>query len=220
VFRSNRQTFVPALLTWLALGSVAVAQEQAESAAGVEASAEGEAPVDAASIAEAEQADDTDTRSPAKNGLFLEGLGPGILYSLNYERLVIDELAVRLGFSYWSVTASATSSAGSAEASASFFTVPMTVTYVGLRGLEVGGGMTLMHASGAGSTVGASASGSGFAPLGTLLVGYRLHPVGSAGFQFRVGGMAMMGEGLSLSADNPGGFGVLPWLYLSAGAGF
>jgi hypothetical protein len=80
--------------------------------------------------------------------------------------------------------------------------------------------MTLLHTSGSGSTVGASASGEGFAPLATALVGYRSHPVGGAGFQFRVGAMAMAGEGLSLSSDNPDGFGVLPWLYLSAGAGF
>jgi hypothetical protein len=157
---------------------------------------------------------------PAKNAVFLEGLGPGLLYSVNYERLVIPELAVRLGFSYLSMSASATSGGTTATASASFFTIPITATYVGLRGLEVGGGMTLFHASGSGSSVGVSASGSGFAPLGTLLVGYRLHPDNGVGFQFRVGAMAMMGEGLSLSTDNPGGFGVLPWLYLSAGVGF
>jgi hypothetical protein len=139
---------------------------------------------------------------------------------VNYERLVVDGMAVRLGFSYWSVSATATSGNTTATASAGFVTVPVTVSYVGLRHLELGGGMTLLHASGSGSTVGASASGSGFAPLGTALVGYRLHPVGGAGFQFRVGGMAMMGKGLSLSASDPTAFGVLPWLYLSAGAGF
>jgi hypothetical protein len=85
--------------------------------------------------------------------------------------------------------------------------------------------MTSRYASasrtgGSGSTVGASASGSGFAPLGVALVGYRAHPLGGAGFQFRVGGMAMMGKGLSLSTSDPAAFGVLPWLYLSAGAGF
>lgn len=157
---------------------------------------------------------------PAKNGLYLEGLGPGLLYSVNYERLVTDGLALRIGFSYWSVSASATSGTTTATASASFFTFPVTASYVGLRGLEVGGGMTLMHASGSGSSVGVSADGGGFAPLGVAMVGYRLHPMNGAGFQFRVGAMAMMGQGLSLSASNPGGFGVLPWLYLSAGAGF
>jgi hypothetical protein len=157
---------------------------------------------------------------PAKNAVFLEGLGPGLLYSVNYERLVVDGLAVRIGFSYLSMSASATSGGTTATASASFFTIPLTATYVGLRGLEVGGGMTILHTSGSGSSVGVSASGSGFAPLGVALVGYRLHPDNGAGFQFRVGAMAMMGEGLSLSTDNPGGFGVLPWLYLSAGAGF
>ena len=209
--RTSIKTSVVFLLTWLALGSAAFAED-------MPAPTEGDANTDAVSAAvEAEESEDT---RPAQNGLFLEGLGPGILYSVNYERLVIDDMAVRVGFSYWSVSASVSSGSSSAEASASFFTLPVTVTYVGVRGLEVGGGMTLMHASGAGSTVGASASGSGFAPLGTALVGYRSHPVGGAGFQFRVGAMAMMGEGLSLSSDNIGGFGVLPWLYLSAGAGF
>jgi hypothetical protein len=217
VVRSNSKMIVACVSIWLALGSAALADETAaESEAGVEGAVAG----DGAEAANAAEAEESDATRPAKNGLFLEGLGPGLLYSVNYERLVIDQVAVRLGFSYWSVTATATTSTQSAEASAAFFTIPMTVTYVGLRGLEVGGGMTLLHTSGAASTLGASASGSGFSPLGTLLVGYRLHPVGSAGFQFRVGGMAMMGDGLSLSTDNPGGFGVLPWLYLSAGAGF
>jgi hypothetical protein len=220
VLGTNSKTIVACLLTWLAIGGSAFAEEQTAAIASVEGSAEGEATEDAASVAEAEAAADPDAESPAKNGLFLEGLGPGLLYSLNYERVLIDDIAVRIGFSYWSVTATATSGSATAEASASFFTVPMTVTYVGLRGLEVGGGMTLLHTSGSGSTLGASASGSGFSPLGTLLVGYRSHPIGGAGFQFRVGGMAMMGEGLSLSANDPTSFGVLPWLYLSAGAGF
>jgi hypothetical protein len=183
-------------------------------------------PAAAASLAVADEGS-TDALSgseasevPAKNAVFLEGLGPGLLYSINYERLVLDEMAVRLGFSYWSVTASASSGQTTATASASFWTVPVTVAYVGLRGLEAGGGLTLVHASGSGSTVGASASGAGFAPLATANVGYRLHPVSGAGFQFRIGALAMIGQGLSLSASSPDSIGVLPWVYLSLGAGF
>jgi hypothetical protein len=216
VFRSNSKTVTTVVIAWCLLGGNALAEDSL--AAKSEATTGDDTNAGSGAIA-LEQQHQNDNR-PAKNGVFLEGLGPGLLYSLNYERLVVDELAVRVGFSYWSVSATATSGGSSASASASFFTVPVTATYVGLRGLEAGGGMTLMHASGSGSTVGASASGSGFAPLGIALVGYRLHPVGGPGFQFRVGGMAMMGKGLSLSASDPTAFGVLPWLYLSAGAGF
>jgi hypothetical protein len=204
------------IAAWCVLGGVALAEDSL--AAKTEAATTGD-DTSAGSSAIALEQHPSDN-GPAKNGVFLEGLGPGLLYSINYERLVTDDLAVRLGFSYWSVTATASSGGTSASASASFFTVPVTATYVGLRGLEAGGGMTLLHTSGTGSTIGASASGSGFAPLGVALVGYRLHPVGGPGFQFRVGGMAMMGKGLSLSASDPTAFGVLPWLYLSAGAGF
>jgi hypothetical protein len=214
------------LLTWLALGGMALAEDlppppppPAAPAPTASQSTEVDAtpPVTAK---EQEAQEDSAAAAPAKNGVFLEGLGPGILYSVNYERLVIDEVAVRVGFSYWSVSASVSSGDTTSESSSAFLAFPVTVTYVGVKGLEVGGGMTLMHASGSGSTVGASASGEGFLPLGTALVGYRSHPVGGAGFQFRVGAMAMAGEGLSLSTSNPDGFGVLPWLYLSAGAGF
>jgi hypothetical protein len=51
--------------------------------------------------------------------------------------------------------------------------------------------------------------------FGTTMVGYRLHPVGDAGFMFRVGAMALIGKGLSLSAGDPEKIGVLPWLYRS-----
>jgi hypothetical protein len=65
-----------------------------------------------------------------------------------------------------------------------------------------------------------NASGSGMAPIGDLLVGYRIHPVGKAGFHFRVGAMALIGKGLSFSSGNPDSIGVLPWLYVSLGAAF
>ena len=56
---------------------------------------------------------------------------------------------------------------------------------------------------------------------GDALVGYRIHPVDGAGFQFRIGLMALVGRGLSLSAEaDPTDIGVLPWGYLSLGASF
>lgn len=169
-------------------------------------------------------AEQRDSDKPAQNSVYAEGLGAGLAYSINYERVFVDELAVRGGFSYLSVSASAATSSGTAEASATYMTFPITVSYFGLRGrkssLEVGGGMTLIYASGSASALGVSSSASGVAPVGTLLLGYRLHPVGGAGFQLRVGAMALAAKGFSLSNPDPEAFGVLPWLYLSMGASF
>jgi len=174
--------------------------------------------------AEAPQARGADAGDhPSPNSVYLEGLGAGLLYSVNYERMVIDEVGVRLGFSYMSFGASATSGGMTSSASATFITVPITASYVGIRSgkhsLELGGGATIAYASGSASGIGASASGAGAMPYGVAMVGYRLHPVDRAGFQLRVGLMAIAGEGLGFSPD-PKSVGVLPWGYLSLGASF
>jgi hypothetical protein len=161
---------------------------------------------------------------PAPNSIYAEGLGAGLVYSLNYERLVIDDLAVRAGFSYMSFGASSTTNGETASASATFMTFPITASYLGVRSgkhaLELGGGATILSASGSASAPGVSTSASGLGALGTAMVGYRLHPLEGAGFNFRVGAMALMGNGVSLSASNDGGFGMIPWFYLSLGASF
>jgi hypothetical protein len=166
-----------------------------------------------------------DADKPAPNSIYAEGLGAGLAYSINYERLVLDELGVRAGFGYWGMGASASVNGQTeASASASFLTIPLTVSYLGVRSgkhsLELGGGGTVIHAGGAASGFGMSASGSATTALGNAMVGYRLHPTGHAGFQFRVGAMALMGKGLGLSATDPDKMGVLPWLYLSLGGSF
>ncbi|MFT7621757.1 MAG: hypothetical protein ACI9WU_000922 [Myxococcota bacterium] len=160
----------------------------------------------------------------ANSTIFLEGLGPGVLYSINYERLVLDPLAVRVGFSYFSFSATS----GSETASAGFFMIPITASYVGLysgsHGLEVGGGATLFYATLASSGVGLSTTGSGVAAYGTAHVGYRVHPL-DGGFNFRIGLMALFGPGFGgTSTDSDGqlqaDFGVAPWGYLSLGYSF
>jgi hypothetical protein len=180
-------------------------------------------PVDAA----APQAAPTQRTEPklAPNSIYAEGLGAGLAYSLNYERLVVDDVAVRAGFSYMSFGASTTMSNGETiGASATFMTFPITASYLGVRSgkhaLELGGGTTLMSASGSASGIGASSSGSGFGALGNAMVGYRFHPIEDAGFNFRVGTMALMGKGVGFSVTDPTAFGVMPWFYLSLGASF
>ena len=161
----------------------------------------------------------------APNSVFAEGLGAGLLYSVNYERVIVEDLAVRAGFAYWSMSASASSGGTTASSSASYMMFPITVSYLGVRSrnkmLELGGGMTISSTSGAASGFGTSASGAGVVPLGTALVGYRLHPVEGSGFHFRVGAMAMAGKGMSFSANaDPEAFGIIPWGYISFGGSF
>jgi hypothetical protein len=120
--------------------------------------------------------------------VFLEVLGSSILYSVNYERVLFDQVAVRIGFS-------ALPSSGPEW----YFTAPVTFTWVGLGGFEVGAGATVL---------------SDRAPMVSTLAGYRLHPRGGAGFQLRMGGMVLMAHDLTHFST------VVPWTYLSVGAGF
>ncbi len=151
----------------------------------------------------------------AQNSIYVEGLGAGLAYSVNYERLLTNDLGVRLGFSYLSLSASV----GDSSADATFITVPLTASYLGIssgsHALELGGGMTIGYASGSASHFGVESTGAGMVPIGTAMVGYRFQPR-NGGFQFRVGAQAFIGDGLG----DLGGFGFAPWAYLSLGATF
>jgi hypothetical protein len=156
----------------------------------------------------------------ANNSVFIEGGGPGLLYSLNYERVVENDFGLRIGVSYTSFSGTASGGGSSSTASAAFLAVPVIASYLGLRGgnhiLELGAGATGIYASGAASGSGIAASGSGMTALGTALIGYRRQPT-DGGFQFRVGFEALVGKGLALSNPDPNSFGVLPWMYMSLG---
>jgi hypothetical protein len=133
-------------------------------------------------------------------------------------------VAVRAGFAYLSFSATATDGSQSTSASTTYVWIPITASYVGLRSgkhaLEVGAGVTFLDASGAASGAGASVSGSGIAPRGTAMIGYRLQPVDHAGVQFRIGFIAHYGNGAALQDPDPTKFGIQPWAYLSLGASF
>jgi len=160
----------------------------------------------------------------ALNSIYVEGLGPGLAYSVNYERLVINDLGVRVGMSYLSFSATSTvNNEGTNKASVSFMTFPITASYLGVsagsHALELGGGPTLIFASGSASGVGIESTGSGMGVFGDILVGYRIHPV-NGGFQFRTGFSGLFGKGLGLKVDDPTAFGFLPWFYISLGGCF
>jgi hypothetical protein len=153
----------------------------------------------------------------ANNSVFIEGGGPGLLYSLNYEHLFDDDLGIRVGFSYQPLSATASSGGGSGPAS--IIVVPILANYLasyGSSALELGGGATLIRADGAASGNGLAVSGSGTTVLGTAIMGYRRQPL-DGGFQLRIGIEALVGKGLALSKPDPNKVGVLPWLYLSLG---
>ncbi|HRI68823.1 MAG TPA: hypothetical protein PK156_31555 [Polyangium sp.] len=181
----------------------------------------------AAAPAAAEPEADPKTR-PAPNSVFAEFAGAGLWYSVNYERRVIDDLGVRAGLMYIAYGASVSSGGTTASAGYSMFNIPITAQYLGVRsgkhGLEAGGGVTLSFVGGTASVssggTNSSASGSAVNPFGTIHVGYRLHPVGKAGFQFRIGVMGLIGRGYTLSKTDPAGIGILPFGYLSLGGSF
>jgi hypothetical protein len=155
----------------------------------------------------------------AKNAIYLDLLGPGLLYSINYDRMITDDFSARIGFSYFGVGASATDSSGTTTASASFsyWAVPITASYLGIGSdtnmLELGAGASILNFSGSGliesddEEVGAGASVTTLSA--TAMVGYRRQPA-DGGFVFRVG----------LSPVMTFGAGLLPWGYLSLGAAF
>jgi hypothetical protein len=157
-----------------------------------------------------------DERS-ANNAIYVEGLGPALFYSINYDRSFGD-FAARIGFGYVSVSATSSSGDTQQTASASFFSVPITVSYLGIGSkrnmLELGAGATIFHvgagASGFDTSSSSSANGSATFVLPVGMVGYRLQPPGG-GFVLRAG-ISPVFAGSSIP--------VLPWPYLALGGAF
>jgi len=131
-------------------------------------------------------------------------LGPGILYSINYDRNFGD-FAGRIGFSYIGLSASSSSSSGGAEAHTSWITVPLTVSYLGIGSkknmLELGAGVTVVNVGAGASTFATkdakSESASETLLFGDLIIGYRLQPP-DGGFTLRTGLSPVFGHGVFL----------------------
>lgn len=153
----------------------------------------------------------------AKNAIYVDLLGPGLFYSLNYDRVIADDVSVRVGLSYFSVGASGGSGSTSASVKFSYLAIPITASYLGIGSennmLELGGGGMIMNFKGSGLIKNDSASGSVGESVTTVamtgMAGYRHQPA-DGGFVFRVG----------LSPIVTFGYGVIPWGYLSLGAAF
>jgi hypothetical protein len=154
-----------------------------------------------------------DEARTARNTLYVELLGSGALYSLNYERFFTDDISARVGAMYLGLDASSVSTTGVASASANLLVVPVTVSYLGLssgaHAFELGAGVDIVYFSAsAKDSTGTSAFGSGSGVGGTAIIGYRYAPK-NGGFNFRAALTPLFGQG-----------GFLPWFGLSFGYGF
>ena len=159
---------------------------------------------------------DEEPEEYASNSIFLEGLGSGLWYSLNYERLILNMLGVRIGFGYVPLSVPG--------ATAHYLTIPLELNYLGIRAgshvFEMGAGATLAIASATISGGGLIGSASGFGALGTAHLGWRIHPI-RGGFHFRIGAELLYGPGLPIGNNATlTDWGVLPWGYLSLGGVF
>lgn len=148
------------------------------------------------------------TERTANNALYIELLGPALLYSLNYDH-TFGPVAARVGIEYWSLSAS--SGTGSSS-SVTFLSFPVTVSYLGIGSLkhifEIGAGAEITYFGGSTSVLGASSSGSAVTAWGTLILGYRYQPP-DGGFFLRAGISPLIGSGF-----------FLPWPYVGLGATF
>jgi hypothetical protein len=155
------------------------------------------------------------------NTIYVEGFGGGLWWSLNYERLVLQDLAVRAGFGYIGLEGF---DPDGSSASVGFFSIPISVSYLGLGGtshmFEVGAGLTIAGYTGSVRSGLSTSSGSGATAFGQVFGGYRYHPSGHAGFNFRAGVLALLGRGLGFTGSDPDSIGALPWPYVSGGLSF
>lgn len=140
----------------------------------------------------------------ARNSIFLEILGNGLLYSINYDHKIFDHLSARIGGMYLGVSERNT------DQSVSLLLVPVMANYLvgsGSSRLEIGAGLTFGSAGGNIDTAGGDFDEGGFAAF-TSTIGYRLQPT-DGGFLFRIGFTPVF------TAN-----GFLPWAGLSLGGTF
>jgi len=153
----------------------------------------------------------------APNGIYFELLGNGLLYTINYDRFVSDDISLRAGFEYIGLGASDPSGGGE-SISVSMMLVPITFNYffashnngmIGSSKFELGAGVVIVNLSAnATGSAGTLFSGSGVGVGGTATIGYRYQP-SDGGFIFRIGFTPIFG---------PGGF--VPFGGLSLGYAF
>lgn len=147
----------------------------------------------------------------AKNAVFFEGLGSGLLFSVNYARYVPEwHLGLRAGVSF--ITYKVSNAEGSGNLLLA--TMPLLASYyIGppRHKLELGLGATLIYFSASSDATGTKfeGSGTGLGVAAAGVVGYRYLPEGR-GFTFGAGFTPLLRAAK----------GFLPWGGASAGYAF
>jgi hypothetical protein len=135
------------------------------------------------------------------NSLYVELLGNGGLYSINYDRLFTSNIGGRIGFSYLSFKKDLF------LPEMTLFTFPVSFSYLlgeGSSKLELGAGITIVS----GEFDWVNEKGSGGLVVPNLIFGYRFQS-SDGGFLFRIGYIPLFTSE-----------GVLSWVGLSMGATF
>jgi hypothetical protein len=134
----------------------------------------------------------TTTTQDAPNAFYLELLGNGVAWSINYDRFLAPDFGFRVGFGYFGIGAAPIGQNQENVISESLTSVPATLNYfigshdnrgrLGSSKLELGIGIVYVHVTesffginGAASTIGETAT-----------VGYR-YQASDGGFVFRIG---------------------------------
>jgi hypothetical protein len=148
----------------------------------------------------------------AKNSVFLEGLGSGFFYSINYERMLLSDFGLRVGAEY--APLQSTWTAFDAYA----FSFPVTINYLGLgfgaHRAEFGAGTSLTYSKGESLL----STKPGFEVFGLGTLGYRFQPT-AGGVQFRVGANTFFGKDVAYKFESKNR-NILVWPYLSLGWAF
>ncbi len=117
----------------------------------------------------------------APNGIYLELLGNGIIYSINYDRMFNESVGGRIGFSYFpSVPAFFTSTED-------IFVIPVMInTFVGTGDSKLELGAGIVYARATLSTIFSDQKEDAAGIAGTLTIGYR-YQERTGGLVFRIG---------------------------------
>jgi hypothetical protein len=120
-----------------------------------------------------------------RSAIYLEGLGPGLLYSINYDHRITEHVSLRAGFSTWSIYFPLVE-----NSDFSFTGFPLIVSYLtgdGSSHFELGIGLVpaTISVGDQSGFFGTGEKASATIVLGTATIGYRIQPP-DGGFLLRL----------------------------------
>ena len=151
----------------------------------------------------------------AMSSIFVEGFGPGGLYSVNYDRIVYKFISARIGFSYAPVHVGTTAESFKAN----MVTIPVLLNgLAGARGhyFEAGIGPAFRFYSDASAPNGLPGRGLAYSVVAASVMGYRMQSLHS-GISLRIGFSPFFGKNAGFNARTGQTKNVAAWGYVSIG---